>query len=133
MDQFVGSCSCFFNAVFYLDMHSISLTKTQSIRQIATQLSNQKCLFNFNWKFLLDSPTGPMNSPPSVCQLQKFSYFPSLVFSVFLQQVSLFQMLKSDEARFLKKKSGFPEILENRSKNLLFQIFLKILSLVFFS
>ena len=58
----------------------------------------------------LDQHFGPLKYPPSVCQSvspsvrQKFSYFPSLVFSDFLRQVSLFQMQKSDEARFSKKK-----------------------------
>ena len=37
---------------------------------------------------LLDPHTGPMYPGPSVCPLQKFSYFLSLLFSAFLQQVS---------------------------------------------
>ena len=59
---------------------------------------------------LFDQHFGPLKYPPSVSQSvslsvrQKFSYFPPSVFSDFLQQVSLFQMYKSDEARFLKKK-----------------------------
>ena len=51
------------------------------------------------WSFKLAS--GSQSVCPSVCLSQKFSYFPPLVFSDFLQQVSLFQVQKSDGAEFL--------------------------------
>ena len=61
----------------------------------------------------------------SVSPLQKFSYFPSLVFSGFLQQVSLFQMQKSDEARFLKKNLVFPKFWKIGQKINLFRFISK--------
>ena len=64
---------------------------------------------------LLDQHFGPLNLPlsirPSVCRsVTKVLILPVISFSDFLRQVSLFQMQKSDEARF-SQKNVYPNYL----------------------